>query len=612
MAERTMSAGESSAREPAERESESSSSERAAAMRESSSSAHPAGAEHRSMRSRLAPWIEGTLLALAVSLILVLGGEVVRASYHGYLHVALGEAIVREGWRPENPYHAGAPLRYYTLYPWLGVMLGRIGCGPLWGFVILNVMSALLLAPALDALGRELGLGFAARRAAFLAAVLGFNGLGWIGLVVHGTGPFGEPPVYALMPMTFARDAFGWDARLQAFVPKFLNVSSYAIALPFALWAMKEALNDDRRGARALRAIVPLALSVALNPIVGGWAGAVIAVWIAPTLARGTLRERGVWPLAGVASLALASPFLLSALEPAPHGPSLTGNPALGGHPIGNLVGPLILLAVPTIFGIRALDRRVRWKFLVAAAFAAALVLVGEMPQGNEYKMERLLALLCALPAGLWAARMHARGGLARAAAWIAALACVPTTLAVPWAVLAYGAHAASLPLETRLGRLAVRDDLQSGALSPALLAAESRADASAVLVMPLELPGARLSQSLVQGNAIAPALHHALFVDMPQIHNEHMEDLAERIDLVHALYAERPIDALRDLDAISPAQALNHVRGLLPDRELLIVAKDSGSGLSATLSGIGATPLARADGYALWLVPTQLSLLGR
>ncbi len=603
-----MSASESSAREPAVRESGSSSSERATTMRDSGASAHRAAVNDRSTRSRLAPWIEGTLLALAVSLILVLGGEVVRASYHGYLHVALGEAIVRDGWRPENPYHAGAPLRYYTLYPWLGVMLGRIGCGPLWGFVILNVMSALLLAPALDALGRELGLGFAARRAAFLAAVLGFNGLGWIGLAVRGTGLFGEPPVYALMPMTFARDAFGWDARLQAFLPKFLNVSSYAIALPFALWAMKEALNDDRRGARALRAIVPLALSVALNPIVGGWAGAVIAVWIAPTLARGTLRERGVWPLAGLASLVLASPFLLSALEPA----SLTGNPALGGHPIGNLVGPLILLFVPTIIGIRALDRRVRWKFLVATGFAAALVLVGEMPQGNEYKMERLLALLCALPAGLWAARVHARGGIARPAAWIAALACVPTTLAVPWAVLAYGAHAPSLPLATRHGRLAVRDDLQNGALSPALLEAESRADTSAVLVMPLELPGARLSQSLVQGNAIAPALHHALFVDMPQIHNEHMEDLAERIDLVRALYAERPIDALRDLDAISPAQALNHARGLLPDRRLLIFAKDGGTGLSATLSGIGATPLARADGYALWLVPTQLSLFGR
>jgi len=607
-----MSAGESSTREPAVRESASSSSECATTMRASGSSAHRSAADDHSIWSRLAPWIEGTLLALAVSLILVLGGEVVRASYHGYLHVALCEAIVRDGWRPENPYHAGAPLRYYTLYPWLGVMLGRIGCGPLWGFVILNVMSALLLAPALDALGRELGLGFTARRAAFLAAVLGFNGLGWIGLAVRGTGLFGEPPVYALMPMTFARDAFGWDARLQAFLPKFLNVSSYAIALPFALWAMKEALNDDRRGARALRAILPLALSVALNPIVGGWAGAVIAVWVAPTLARGNWRERGVWPLAGVASLALALPFLLSALEPAPHGPSLTGNPALGGHPLSNLIGPLILLFMPTLCGVVALDRSMRWKFLVAAGFAAVLVLVCEMPQGNEYKMERLLALLCALPAGLWAARMHARGGITRAALWTAALACVPTTLAVPWAALAYGLHAASLPLETRQGRLAVRADLENGALAPAILAAESRADASAVLVMPLDLSGARLSQSLVQGNALAPALHHALFVDMPQIHNEHMEDLAERIDVVRALYSERPIDALRDPDAISPAQALNHVRGLLPDRKLLIFARDGGSGLPATLSGIGATPLARADGYALWLVPTQLSLFGR
>jgi hypothetical protein len=561
---------------------------------------------------RLAPWIEGAALALAASAILVLGGDVVRASYHGYLHATLGEAVMRDGWRPENPYHAGAPLRYYTLYPWLGVVLGRIGFGPPWGFVILNIVSALLLAPALDALGRELGLSFAARRASFVAAVLGFNGLGWIGIAWNGTAEFGRPPVYAMMPMTFAREAFGWDGRLQAFLPKFLNVSSYAIALPFALWAMKEALSDDRRFARALRAIVPLALTVALNPIVGGWAGAVIAVWVAPTLASGNVRERAAWPLAGLATTALALPFLLPALNPAPKGPSMTGNPALGGHPIPNLIGPIVAIAIPALLGFTALDRRARWRFAVAAAFAAVLVLVGEMPQGNEYKMERLLALLLALPAGLWAARAHARGGLPRATAWSIALACVPTTLCVPWAYLAYASRAAPLPLENDGGRLAVRADLRAGALAPEILDAEARADPGAVLVMPFDVAGSRLAPGLVQGNALAPALHHPLFVDLPQIHNEHMEDLAERIDLVRALQSERIADPFRDPGVTTAADALLRIQGMLPDRSLLVLAKDSPRGASGALSGIGARNLARADGYSLWLTRPPMSLLGR
>jgi hypothetical protein len=572
----------------------------------------PGSARTISVMDRLAPWIEGALLALAVLLILVLGGEVVRASYHGYLHAALGEAVMRDGWQPENPYHAGAPLRYYTLYPWLGVAIGRLGCGPLWGFVILNIASALLLAPALDALGRELGLSFAARRAAFLAAVLGFNGLGWIGIAIHGTAAFGAPPVYALMPMTFAREGFGWDARLQAFLPKFLNVSSYAIALPFALWAMKQALADDRRGARALRAIVPLALAVALNPLVGGFAGAVIAVWAVPTLLSGTVRERSAWPLAGLAALVLAFLFLLPALNPAPRGPSLTGNPALGGNPASNLIGPLILMIVPAALGFTLLDRKLRWRLATAASLAAALVLVGEMPQSNEYKMERLLALLLALPAGLWAARWHARGAGARAFVWTLALVCVPTSVCVPWAYLAYGAQAESLPLENDHGRLTVRAEGQGRSLPQAILAAEAAADPRAVLLAPLDLPGSRLSQGLVQGNALAPALHHALFVDLPQIHNEHMPDLEARLDLAQRVQTDRDVDPLRPEGALSAGQALNRIRSMLPERTWLVISRDTPRGLPATLSGIGASVLARSDGYVLWSLPNTTSLLRR
>src|SRR6185295_13936790 len=106
-----------------------------------------------------------------------------------------------------------------------------------------NVLAALLVAPSLDALGRACGLSFVARRAAFLAAVLGFNALGWTGLHISWEHAMRgirhvDPPVFRLMPMCFTEHPWGWDARLQAFLPKFLNVSSFAIALPFALWAL--------------------------------------------------------------------------------------------------------------------------------------------------------------------------------------------------------------------------------------------------------------------------------------------------------------------------------------------------------------------------------------
>src|SRR6185436_12303810 len=168
----------------------------------------------------------------------------------------------------------------YTLYPLLGAAIGRLGIGPLWAFALIDVLAALLLAPALDALGRAFGLSFRARRAAFLAAVLGFNGLGWIGLVGAEDPGRGVPPVYALLPMTFGGARFGWDARLQAFLPKFLNVTSYAIALPPALLA----LAICARGKKAfVRVAVLLALSLALNPLVGGLAGACAAIWVAPS-----------------------------------------------------------------------------------------------------------------------------------------------------------------------------------------------------------------------------------------------------------------------------------------------------------------------------------------
>ena len=549
----------------------------------------PGGAEAGDGRSGAessgrAPWIEGIVLATPVLAILALGGDAARASYHGYLHDAVGEAVLRDGLLPENPYHAGAPLRYYTLYPLLGAAIGRIGIGPLWAFALIDVFAALLLPPAFDALGRAFGLSFRARRCAFLAAALGFNGLGWIGFLVAGGPGRGVPPVYALSPMTFAAESFGWDARLQAFLPKFLNVTSYAIALPPALLALAKCARAVSGGRRDLLLVsVLLALSLALNPLVGGLAGLCAAIWLAPAAWRGGAGARTAAAVALAAAALLALPFLVPALAHAPSGPSLTGKVALGGSPWPNLVGPIALLLPLGIAGLRSFPRAARLQFLCAAAFAAVLVLLGEMPQGNEYKMSRLSGLLWALPAGAFAARLSIARGAARFVPGALALLCVPTTLAVPWAYFGWSARAPALPLETEGGSLVPRSREMR-----ALFEAEAHADRSAVVLVAPDFPGARASEALVQGNALAPALHHPLFVDMPQIHNEKQPDLAERLDLLDDVYGGR-------------AGAIERARSIVGGRPLLVFEEDREEEPGRSLERAGAVRLASGGGASLW-----------
>ncbi|MBI5364217.1 MAG: hypothetical protein HZA53_13645 [Planctomycetes bacterium] len=552
-----------------------------------------------SLRERSAPWIEGALLALVVLAILACSGDAVRASYHGYLHVTVGEAVLREGLTPENPYHAGAPLRYYTLYPALGVLLGRTGIGPWWGFVALNVLAAFLLAPALDALARACGLSFVARRAAFLAAVLGFNALGWTGFLAVEDLRFGAAPVYALQPLCYAGRAFGWDARLQAFLPKFLNVSSFALALPFASWALAAAFGRYSTR-RILLAGLALGLSTALNPLAGLVAAVGLAAGVAPAFVRGTKALRLAWLAAAVLAGLVALPFLLPALASAPHGPSLTGNPNLGGSPLANWIGPLALVLPLGVLGFMRMASGVRWRLSVVLLLCAALVLVGEMPQGNEYKLERMGALLWALPAGVLLGEWWSAGPFPRRKALVCLVVATPTFALVPWAYLEYGAQGPELPLVVRdHGRL--RPPEGPSATAPYFVAGQSSLDAPrAVVVMNHFEPGTRLPSGLVQGNAFAPALDHALFVDLPQIHNEGQPDLERRLDLVAAFYdgeRSRPRDGV----VRTRAAALAELRAVLPDRPYLFFVREGEPSVIEILTAAGAVECARASGSVLF-----------
>ncbi len=568
--------------------------------------------------ARLAPWLEGAVLAAAVLLLAALGGPVLRASYHGLLHAAVGEAVLRDGLLPENPFHAGVPLRYYTLYPALGVLLGRLGCAPLWGFVLLNALGALAFGPSLDALGRALRLSWGARRAAFLAAVLGFNALGWLwALLAPGPAPPpGAAPVLALRDLTLAGTALAWDARLQAFLPKFWNVSSFAPALAPLLLALAGAwriLDREATPAVAFRRLLPAvalpaALTLALNPLAGAWLGLGL-VALSCGAALGGRRPALLLPWAGAGAVAvlLALPFLLPALGPGPEGPSLLPSLAAAAPPLTGLVGPVLLLLVPGVLGLVLLAPGGRRRWLLLALLTAVLVLAVPLPWGNEYKLCRLLGILWALPAGAWAAGAWTRSGTCRVLVVAFLLAGLPTTILAARAYLRWSALAPPLPVVEGRGRLEVRASA-AGVPGPTVLAAEAAADTGAPLLVHPFLAGARIPGGVVQGFAWTPALHRPLVVDAPQVHNDGRPDLAWRLDRVLALWGGRGWpgpDGRRPVPTLEPARALAELRGLFPGRPLLVLAPRLPEGMPGPpLAAAGGELLAEGPRFRLWRLP--------
>lgn len=535
------------------------------------------------------------MLCALVLLVAVVGGETVRASYHGFAHTTVGESVLREGLLPENPYHAGSGLGYYTLYPVLGVSIGRLGPGPLWGFVLINALAALLFGPALDALGRGLKLDGPARRAAFWAAVLGFNGLGWIGLVSANGVAWGDSPLSVLRPMTFGL----WDPRLEHFLPKWFNATSFAAALPAALWALAAAAN---RATRPRRFVFPLATALAINPMAGAFAVAGVGIWRAGQLWLGPARDRIELALAGLAAGLLATPFLLPLLQLRPDGPSLLDVTLRGPWPV-NLLAPVALLIVAGSVGLRGWPRSVlvRWLALLLLLVIALALLHGRLPFGNEYKFVRLVGLLLALPAGRFAAGWVRRGWPAAAVPLLLALLCLPGTFAVIRAYLAWGAHAPEPALVVSHGRLILDPQIEEPGLPAALLAAEATAPPDAVLLLHPGHPQSRphLSMGTLQGNLLAPLLHHPLVLDVPQVHNDGQPDLLRRGELSRTFWGTgTPAPASAERGA-----ALDGLRGLLAGRPMLVISHLRLSEIETLLERRGRA-LSESGGYTLWLLP--------
>lgn len=574
-------------------------------------------------RERLAPWIEGGALALLLLIVVTLGGDSLRTSYHGTLHATLGEAVLREGLLPENPYHAGEPLRYYLLYPALGAALGRAGIGPLWGFALLNLIAGLLLGPALDALGRALGLGFRARRFAFLWTILGLNGLGWL-WAAPGGGPLldfpalggGAGPPAGAMPLALlqglASSPFGltWDARLQSFLPKFLNVSSFALAIPFTLWALAFALRGGRRA--LFGAAAHLGVATALNPLAGALAAAMLAARRLPELRRPAAAARNLLPAAALALL-LAVPFLLPVLRGGGEGGGEGGVAfgLLGDGPAANLVGPLLLLWPLAFAGLRGIARG-PLLFLGGALALALLLGCAPLPWGNEYKFVRLAALLLALPAGVACDRFcRRRPGVVVTAALL--LLAAPTTWLTVRAYASWNAEAVLVLRRVEAGRLAPAAEYED-VFPASLRAAEAALPRAAVLLADPFLNPSRLQSLVASGHPLAPMLHRPLLMDRPQIHNEQAADLARRLDdwVAFAYGSTRRRSPADPPPApAEPAPALARLRAQVADRPLAVLLDERMSGPRALLQNAGAELRAQAAGLELWLLPPARAAAG-
>ncbi len=551
---------------------------------------------------RVAPWLEGACLALVVMVVVTMGGDAVRTSYHGYLHTTLGEAVLRDGLLPENPYHANVPLHYYTLYPTLGVLLGRLGMGPLWGFAVLNMFAALLMGPALDALGRRLHLGFAARRAAFVAMVFGFNAMGW--WWGHSGPPLadGAMPLLVLLDWTHPFSSFQWDARLQAFLPKFFNVSSFALSLPFALFALADNLGSRRK--EILRCGILAGATLAINPLVGAWVALLVAAqklghW------RQSLENLGSLLLAAFLALALSVPFLLPLLRPtAESGGDLVGHfPYAGDGAWANLLGPLLLLWLGGLLAWPKLAPAARRPLAFAVGLAALFSFLS-LPWNNEYKFPRMAGIFLSLPCGVVLASCWKN-------LWGKLLLVVLAALCIPSFFYSLQAYAHWDGGEHRVldhvadGRLATSTEAQQQSWPLQLATVENDLPEEAVLLFHPWHPGARGGGLGAQGHQLAPALHHALFVDNPQIHNSALADLRPRLDASFAVWEERrwPQKAQQKTEPYDPAQALRFILATIAPRPLAVVSLVSHQASAQLFVQFGGEKRAEENGMALWWI---------
>ncbi len=377
----------------------------------------------------------GILLAAFTAGLLLFSGTL-RLSWHGLLHSSITYGIIDSGVPPENPYFAGQPLVYYWFYHLSAAgITTAANLSPLFSFSVFNIFASLSIVPCLYLISRGIGL---APKTSLLGSVIGtlaLNPLGPLFLVLQDSGVTfkdieGELfPTHLLQYMTM-----GYDFRLASPCTKFWNVSSFAPALALFLLGIHAGFDRASRGWR-WRSFCLIAAAafgtLILNPLVGLCLvlplGAASLVWAG----KGNRARFCLVLCALAAGVGAAAPCLAGILAQGGGEPFMHFGPAL--EPFMGVIlaaGPVLLFAV---LGAFKLCRLKELSGMALSVFCACLVLMALFfcfPEGNEYKIIRLLVFPAAVLAGAPAVAFLSRLRLPRVVSVPAvAAALLPNTL---------------------------------------------------------------------------------------------------------------------------------------------------------------------------------------
>ena len=545
------------------------------------------------------PLFEGAFLSCLILAIFLLGSDGALVSYHGLLHTTIGNGVLQDGLIPENPYHAGTTLNYYTLYPALGVFLGFFLNSPFWGFAVINVLSAFCFALALDFFGKKIDLSFGQRRCAFWATLLGFNLWGyWWG--PEQWADLGVMPLMVLEPITQFYDLFSWDARLQSFLAKFLNISSFACSLPLMLFAIGFALSAEKKS--NLYASIALGFCVALNPLVGAFTTFLLlsCVLVVSENYLSTILE---WAKYGIVSLLIATPFCVSLFLGEAGGENqLAPFPFVGDGSLFNLIGPNLVLIFFFIASITINKLRSNFtgrKFLLIALAWTVIFALFELPFDNQYKFSRLAAIFLGLAVAPLVLEIHRAN---RVSILVLLALSLPVTFLTARAYIAWDV---SKNLSFRINPLGAPpkiEMLREGLPVGFIEVVKHYLPSDAVILMHPRHPGAASKGLGAQGNQWAPLLGKPLFVDLLQIHNQSYTDHSARLDASVAIWEGKRWPARKDSPSYDSELALQDAREALPERHLAILSLDAHTPSKELFERQNGSLVGSRDGISIWL----------
>jgi hypothetical protein len=401
-------------------------------------------------------------------------------SWHGFLHSAIVERFPSPTLIPENPFFAGAPLKYYWFFHWLGAGVVRLSG--------LDPLNALRLVTLIGLVGLVLSAALAGRRAyrslgaGLLIGVLAMSGANPLGPLI-ALGRFIAAPHQSLL--TRPPESGEWDRvhvsdalsdRLMSrpLLPAmyisadwrngqnivwFFDISSRGLALAALMALLCLLLAPRSPPLELVGLVVSSALVTALNPIVGlAVAPALGCSLVLVNLVRRRTTISPVEPL-GV-DLVRAAALVVGAVLAYPTYYHLFGQ---GGN--GGLSGPgflalkvaviasnFLLLLPLAILGARATTGRLATAIQAMALTGTGLVglvLLVHLEKGNEHNLANAAYVLLAVPAAAWVVA-PGEALARRRRTLLVAIACLPMTMGT-W--LAFDGRP-TIPFATREGML--------------------------------------------------------------------------------------------------------------------------------------------------------------